>query len=206
MDERIERTNRPAARLGRVAFVVFDRMTTLDFLGVFDPVTRLRTMGFWPELTWDICALQPVVTDIAGLRVLADRVGEPLSSYDLLVVPGGYGTRALEQDQAFLAWLRTAEPVPYKAAVCTGSVLLGAAGFLRDRAATTHPSAYQELAPYCASVIDQRIVDTGEVVTAGGVTSSIDLGLYLVGKLAGPEIRQRIRQQMDYPYEWASSG
>jgi cyclohexyl-isocyanide hydratase len=141
--ENVENRERPGTRLGRVAFLVFDRMTTLDFLGVFDPLTRLRTMGFWPELAWDICALRPVVTDIAGLRLLPDRVGNPLDSYDLLVVPGGLGTRELEHDRTFIEWLQTSEPVPLKVSVCTGSVLLGAAGFLRGRAATTHPGAYE---------------------------------------------------------------
>ncbi|MCK5913732.1 MAG: DJ-1/PfpI family protein, partial [Desulfuromusa sp.] len=94
----------------------------------------------------------------------------------------------------------TAAPVPLKASVCSGSLLLGAAGFLRGKKATTHPKAYTELARYCAKVSKERIVDEGDVITARGVTSAIDLGLHLVERLAGKETRIEIARQMDYPY------
>ncbi|HEY9296019.1 MAG TPA: DJ-1/PfpI family protein, partial [Phormidium sp.] len=87
----------------------------------------------------------------------------------------------------------------YKVSVCTGSLLLGAAGFLAGKIATTHPNAFTELEKYCASVVDKRIVDEGEVITARGVTSSIDLGLYLCEKFCGYDVKEQIRQRMDYP-------
>jgi len=70
--------------------------------------------------------------------------------------------------------------------------------------ATTHPNAYKQLAPYCGEVVCERVVDDGGIITAGGVSSSIDLGLYLVEKLAGTDARKRIAAQMDYPYRWDS--
>ena len=164
-------------------------------------MTRLKSMGLMPELSWDVCARARRVTDDRGLTFTPDRVGEPLGDYDLLIVPGGFGTRALVDDAAFLGWLRTAAPCGLKASVCTGSLLLGAAGFLEGRRATTHPNAFGELERYCASVVDERVVDEGDVVTAGGVTSAIDLGLHLVERLAGRETRERIRAQMDYRAE-----
>lgn len=182
----------------RIAFVIYDGMTTLDFLGVYDAVTRLKTMGFQPDLAWEICARNAVVTDGSGLRLLATRVDEPLIGYDLIVVPGGGSARILQDDADFLAWLRTASDTPLKTSVCSGSLLLGAAGFLAGKRATSHRSAQGDLKPYCAEVLDARIVDEGAVVTARGVTSSIDLGLYLVERLAGAEIKERIRAQMDY--------
>ncbi len=84
--------------------------------------------------------------------------------------------------------------------MCTGALLLGAAGFLKGKTATTHPNAFRDLQKYCLSVVNQRVVDEGEVITARGVTSSIDLGLYLCEKLAGREAKEKIRKQMDYPY------
>src|SRR5262245_52681542 len=167
------------------AFLIFDRMTALDFVGVYDPLTRLRSMGILPDFSWRICALTAAVTDDRGLRFLPETVGEPLSSFDLVVVPGGYGTRVLKEDAVFLDWLRGAAAVPLKAAVCTGSLLFGAAGFLTGRAATTHPNALSELAPYCARLAEERVVDEGDVITAGGVTAALDLGLSLVERLAG---------------------
>ena len=82
--------------------------------------------------------------------------------------------------------------------VCSGSLLIGAAGLLIDKQATTHPSAYAELEPYCGEVLEQRIVDEGHIVTARGVCSAIDLGLYLCERYAGTIVKERIRVQMDY--------
>ena len=80
--------------------------------------------------------------------------------------------------------------------------MLGAAGFLRGKRATTHPGALRELEPYCDAIVMERVVDEGNVITAGGVSSSIDLGLHVVQRLAGTEARSRIAKQMDYPYQW----
>lgn len=183
----------------RIAFVLFPNLTALDLIGVYDPVTRLRSMGFQPDLAWDLCALTPEIADDRGLRLTPTRVGAPLTGYDLLIVPGGAGVRPLLADPAFVAWLRTAADVPLKASVCSGALLLGAAGFLTGRRAATHPRAHDDLAPFCAAVVGERVVDEGEVVTAGGVTAGIDLGLHLVARLAGADVRERIQRQMDYP-------
>jgi cyclohexyl-isocyanide hydratase len=186
----------------KTAFVIFDRMTALDLIGVYDSLTRLKSMNFVPEFNWRICAFTQEVSDDRSLRFVPDTVAESLGAYDIIVVPGGFGTRALQRDKAFTQWLRSAAPVKLKTSVCTGALLLGAAGFLAGKSATTHPNAFEELKPYCATVIvDRRIVDEGEVVTAQGVTASIDLGLHLVERIAGREARARIAKQMDYPYD-----
>lgn len=185
----------------KAAFVVFDNMTTLDFVGFYDAITRLKTMKFMEDFTWKICARTPQVRDDRGLRIAADAVGESLAGYDLLFIPGGFGTRPLQHDRTFIDWIATARDVPLKTSVCTGSLLLGAAGYLQGKRATTHPSAYQELEPYGATVVRKRIVDEDHIVTGGGVSTSIDLGLHLVERLAGAQARTRIAGQMDYPYQ-----
>jgi cyclohexyl-isocyanide hydratase len=182
----------------KIAFVIYDGMTTLDFIGVYDPLTRLKTMGFRADVEWDTCAVASPVLDVAGLSLQPSRVREPLGRYDMAVVPGGIGARRLVADAEFVEWLKTAAPCQWKVSVCTGALLLGAAGFLHGRTATTHPGAREELRPYVAAVSEARIVDEGDVITAGGVTASIDLGLYLCEKLAGKEVRERIQRQMDY--------
>jgi len=189
----------------KTAFVIFDRMTALDFIGAYDPLTRLKSMQIIPNFEWDVCAVAEQVADDKGMSFAPSVVAEPLSTYDLVVVPGGFGTRTLQHDKAFVDWLRTSQPVKLKASVCTGSLLLGAAGFLKGKRATTHPSAFEELKPYCAQVVDERVVDEGEIVTARGVTSAIDLGLYLVERLATAEARKRVAKQMDYPYVWQAA-
>ena len=190
----------------KTAFIIFDRMTALDFIGAYDPLTRLKSMQFIPDFEWDVCAFTEEVNDDKGMRFTPGVVAESLGKYDLIVVPGGFGTRTLQHDKAFVDWLRTSAPVKLKASVCTGSLLLGAAGFLKGRRATTHPSAFEELKPYCAQVVDERVVDEGEIITARGVTSAIDLGLYLVELLVSAEARRQVAKQMDYPYVWQAAG
>lgn len=186
----------------KAAFVVFDRMTSLDFIGFYDAVTRLKSMGIQDDFEWRVCSVTRQVVDDRGLRVEADSVNEPLAGYDMLFVPGGLGTRSLQHDRAFVEWIKGAAPAKLKVSVCTGALLLGAAGFLAGRRATTHPGALKELEPYCATVVRERIVDEGPVITAGGVATSIDAGLYVVQRLAGAEARSRVAAQMDYPYRW----
>jgi cyclohexyl-isocyanide hydratase len=184
----------------KAALIVFDDMTSLDFIGFYDPVTRLKTMKLLEDFEWRICARSAQVTDDRGLKIAADTVNEPLAGFDLLFIPGGFGTRPLQHDRAFVDWIGTAQNATLKTSVCTGALLLGAAGFLKGKRATTHPGAYKELEPYCAAVAAERIVDEGSVVTGGGVSTSIDLGLHIVQRLAGTDARTRIAKQMDYPY------
>ncbi|OLN22573.1 thiamine biosynthesis protein ThiJ [Domibacillus antri] len=180
-----------------IAFILFNGVTALDFVGVYDAVTRLKTMKFIPDLKWDLCAFTEEIVDGTGLIFTPARVKESLEPYDMVIVPGGFGTRTLVNDASFIDWLKTAENSKIKASVCTGSLLFGAAGFLEGKSATTHPNAFRELETYC-TVLDQRIVDEGDLITARGVSSSIDLGLYLCEKLAGFDAKEQIRKQMDY--------
>ena len=186
----------------KAALIVFDRMTSLDFIGFYDPITRLKSMKIIEDFEWRICSTSQRVVDDRGLRIEADAIAEPLDTYDMLFVPGGLGTRSLQYDSGFIEWLRTASGARLKVSVCTGALLLGAAGFLQGLRATTHPSARKELEPYCRAVVHDRVVDEGDIITAGGVSSAIDAGLYLVEKLAGADARDQIASQMDYPYRW----
>jgi cyclohexyl-isocyanide hydratase len=182
----------------KIAFVVYDGMTTLDFLGVFDAVTRLKSMGIRDDVSWAICARATEVSDREGLQIIPTQVNSQLDRFDMVVVPGGFAARKLATDARFCDWIRQAQNVQYKVSVCTGALLLAAAGLLNGRSATTHPTAYDELRQYGVNVVPDRIVDQGDVITARGVTASIDLGLYLCEKLAGKDAAERIRIQMDY--------
>lgn len=192
----------------KAALIVFDRMTYLDFVGFYDAVTRLKSMSIIPDFEWRICSNRKQIADDrgpSGMTMFADSVMEPLAGYDMLYVPGGMGTRALQHDAGFVEWIKSAAPVKLKVSVCTGALLLGAAGFLQGRRATTHPAALKELEPYCSNVLPDRIVDEGDVITGSGVATSLDLGLHVVEKLAGAEARDRIAKQMCYPYRWESN-
>lgn len=182
----------------KIAFIIFNGMTTLDFVGVYDAVTRLKTMRYIEDMSWDICSFTEAVKDLTGLQIVPTKVRQSLGDYDIIIVPGGFATRKLMDDAAYIEWIKTAAPVPLKTSVCTGSILLGAAGFLKDKKATTHQTSFELLKPFCATVVDEKVVDEGDVITARGVSSSIDLGLHLCERLAGKEVREQIRKQMDY--------
>lgn len=162
-------------------------------------------MGFVPDLRWDMCALEETIRDDRGLVMLANRVGGSLEDYDLIFIPGGMGTRTLQHDESFIRWVQTGAQATWKVSVCTGSLILGAAGWLETKQATTHPSAVAELAPYCSHVAKERIVEDGNIITGAGVASSIDLGLYMVELLTDADVRQKIATQMDYPYSYGKA-
>lgn len=181
----------------RIGFIIFDKMTLLDFIGFYDPITRLKTMRFINDLEWDICSFTEDVKDMTGIRIEPQKIRQSLSQYDMIFIPGGFGTRSLMNDKDFIEWIKTAKHCNLKTSVCTGSLIFGAAGFLENKTATTHPTAFEDLKKYCI-VKDKRIIDEGDIVTARGVSSSIDLGLYICEKLCGEQIRKKIQIQMDY--------
>jgi cyclohexyl-isocyanide hydratase len=182
-----------------IGFVIYDGLTALDFVGVHDPVTRLKTMGFTDDISWEICAIDERITATGDVTFEPTAVGGPLDRFDCIVVPGCIHVQSAVANDELIDWIATASGVDLLVAVCTGSVLLGAAGLLENTRATTHPMAYDLLSEYC-DVVDDRIVDTGDVVTARGVTSSIDLGLYLCERFTTEAVREEIATQMDYPY------
>lgn len=185
----------------KVALVLFNGVTFLDFVGFYDVIYRLNLFEETKGTTWDICGVTDEVTDELGMVVKVPHVNPDLSQYDMVFIPGGQGTRKLKEDQHFLDWIKTAEHVPYKISVCTGSLIWGAAGFLKDRKATTHPNEYELLEPYCKEVIHSRIVKDGNIITAGGVATSIDLGIYIIELFAGVDAANIVKRQLDYPYE-----
>lgn len=182
----------------KIAFIIFNGATWLDLIGCYEPITKLKSNHLLPNLGWDICSYTETNGDLFGLEIKPLKIKNSLADYDAIIVPGGMGTRQLQYDQGFIKWLQTASPVKYKISVCTGSLLLGAAGFLKDKIATTNFQEYEALSPYCRQVIHQRIVDDNNTITAGAVTASIDLGLYLCEIWAGKEASELIRKKIDY--------
>jgi transcriptional regulator GlxA family with amidase domain len=183
----------------RIAFLVFPRLTTLDLVGAYDALRRVATMGIDPEVTHRIIGTQAEIVDDTGLKLTPDGVFDDLSRFDFLYVPGGFGTRELVDDSRCIDYLRSWGPARPLAAVCTGALLLGRAGYLEGKPATTHHRAFELLRPYCRTVLtDRRVVDAGQVITAGGVSASLDLGLYLVEKFWGAPAREKIAAQMEY--------
>ncbi len=182
----------------KIAFIIYDMMTTLDFVGTYDPLTRLKTMGFINDLRYDVCSNKNKIISAEGLEITADKILNNLSQYDFIVVPGGEGVKYIAQDKEFIEWIKTAQDTTITS-VCGGSIILGLAELIKDKKATTHPLLMENLKKFTSKVTDKRIVEDGNIITARGVTSSIDLGLFLCEKIAGKEIRVKIQKQMDYP-------
>lgn len=183
----------------KIAYILFDGITLLDFIGIYDPISRLQSQKHLPELSWDLCGMQASIKDSFGLTIQVDQVQPDLSSYDMLIVPGGFGTRRLQKHPDFLSWMATAKDVAYKVSICTGSLLLGAAGFLQDKHATTHFNEYENLEGFAKKVHKNRIVKDGKTITAGAVASSLDLGLFICELLTDAETKEFVRKTMDYP-------
>ncbi len=155
-------------------------------------------MGFMPDLSYGICAREAEIHTWEGVLLRAEKINTNLSAYDYLILPGGNGIRNLLSDPKFLSWISVDPEHTCVAAVCGGVLLAGAAGLLKGKRATTHPEMKGFLKTMGVQVSDDRIVEDGNIITAGGVTASIDLGLYLCERIAGSVIRQKIQQQMDY--------
>lgn len=185
----------------KVAFILYPGLTLLDLVGVYDPISRLKRMNLLPDLSWDFCALDSSVQDGEGWHMQVTNHNANLGEYDVAIVPGARFEfiQAQINNTDFMQWLATIKQVKLIASVCTGSLLLGALGLLKGLEATTHPAFLDELAQYCQKVSEQRVVVANEnVITVGGVTSGIDLGLCLCEKFAGSAAKHEIANIMDY--------
>ncbi|TGN76329.1 DJ-1/PfpI family protein [Streptomyces bauhiniae] len=189
----------------QIAIVLYDRFTALDAVGPYEMLART------PEAETVFVAEQtgPVRTDTGRLALVADRSLAEVSSPDVLVVPGGPGQSALMEHGPLLDWLREADATTtWTTSVCTGSLLLGVAGLLDGRRATSHWLAVDQLKRFGAEPVKERVVTDGKYVTAAGVSAGIDMGLTLLGRLAGDEYAQAIQLGHEYdprpPYDAGS--
>lgn len=105
----------------KIAFVVFDGITWLDLVGVYEPVSKLKSLGYITDMTWDFCSFTQTAADYGGFRILPTKIKNDLGNYDVIIVPGGKGTRELMNDEGFMTWLRKASQVKQKVSVCTGN-------------------------------------------------------------------------------------
>ena len=182
----------------QIAVALYDRFTALDAVGPYEVLSRLPDS----TLTFVGHEVGPVRTDNERLAMYVDAAFEDIPEPDVFVVPGGWGTRALLDDERILSWIRHAhEHSQWTTSVCTGSLLLGAAGVLDGLPATSHWLELDALSDYGASPTGQRVVQHGKVITAAGVSSGIDMGLALVAKIAGDEFAKTIQLLIEYDPE-----
>jgi cyclohexyl-isocyanide hydratase len=177
-----------------IGFLVFDGLTNLDLAGPYEVLARL------PEASTFLVAktVLPVRSDV-GLMLTPDTTFENASAADVLVVPGGPGVNRLLDDQETLSYIKHAShEAKYITSVCTGALVLGAAGLLKGRKATTHWMAREFLASFGATPVVDRVVVDGPIITGGGVTAGIDFALELAMRIAGRATAEQIQLSLEY--------
>lgn len=184
------------------AIVLYDGFTALDAVGPYE------TLGRLPDSETVLVAERtgPVRNDNGNLALTADRTLADVPNPDVLVVPGGPGQTAQMDNKVLLDWIRTADATStWTTSVCTGSLLLAAAGLLEGRRATSHWLALEELRRFGVEPTGERVVTDGKYVTAAGVSSGIDMGLALLGRISGEFVAQAVQLGIEYdpqpPYD-----
>jgi putative intracellular protease/amidase len=179
----------------QIVIPIFDRITALDAVGPYEVLSRL------PDAEVVFAALEPGPqrTETRALALHADRALADVPAPQIVVVPGGFGTRELMHDERMLDWLRSAHATSdWTTSVCTGSLLLGAAGILRGLRATSHWLALEMLRDLGAEPTAERVVEQGKVITAAGVSAGIDMALHLAARVAGDDVAQAIQLGLEY--------
>ncbi|MBF6238796.1 DJ-1/PfpI family protein [Nocardia otitidiscaviarum] len=190
----------------RIGILLFNGVEELDFAGPWE------VLAFWtkmcPEDGWEVFTFSrhgESVECAKGLKVIPDYALDDAPPMDAVVFPGGKGTRWMLRDDAVLACVRRfRDKIPLITSVCTGSLVLAAAGLLHGRPATTHWLSLDVLAQLDPTIDvrrDERFVDDGDIITAAGVSAGIDMALYLVQRLAGKDRAQWVRRGIQYDPE-----
>ena len=178
-----------------IACLVFEGITALDIVGPYEVLARLPGA----EVRFVAKESGPIRTDNKVLGIVADHAIADVKSADVLVVPGGFATVNLEHDEGLLDWIRAIDATStWTTSVCTGSMLLAAAGLLEGKQATTHWASLERLREYGAIPTSERVVEQGKYVTAAGVSSGIDMALTLTARIAGDDIAQAIQLSIEY--------
>jgi putative intracellular protease/amidase len=179
----------------QIALLLFPGITPLDAVGPYEVLQRM------PETSIRFVAKEPgAMSDRdGGMQLVADASFDDVARADLLLVPGGFGTRALIDDVVTLDWIRSVDAATdWTTSVCTGSLLLAAAGLLDGRPATTHWLHRDLLRELGAVPTEQRVVTDGKYVTAAGVSAGIDMALELVARIHGADLAQSIQLAIEY--------
>ena len=179
----------------RIAIFLYDGMTALDAIGPYDVLRQLP--GAEVVFVGDTAGIKR--TEAQPLGLVADRAFADVTRADILVVPGGLGQERVMREPATLAWIRRIhETTTWTTSVCTGSLILAAAGLLRGLRATTHWAVLDELREFGATPVSERVVEQGKIITAAGVSAGIDMALRLVARITGDDVARGIQLGIEY--------
>lgn len=180
----------------KISILLYDGFTALDAVGPYEVLSRIPGAS----VTFVGKERGPIRTDTGMLSLSADKTLEEVTQTDILLVPGGLaGTYSAAKDEAILNWVRPIhQTTRWTTSVCTGAIILGAAGILDGLRATSHWYARKQLDQYGATYVPERFVEEGKIVTAAGVSAGIDMALWLSGKLLGRQLAQAIQLGIEY--------
>ncbi len=178
-----------------IVFLFYDGMTALDAIGPHEILSRLpgahvRRVAVRPG---------PVCADSAGLQLVAEEALSDVTSADVLVLPGGGNAEILPEGESILDWVRSVhETTRWTVSICTGSLILGAAGLLSGKVATTHWALLEHLRLWGAEPVSRRIVESGKIMMAAGVSAGIDMALALAAKISGVQVAHSLQLGIEY--------
>ena len=182
----------------RIAFLLFEGFDAMDVAGPYEVLRWLPNA----EVSFVAKTRGPIRSEGGGLAFVAPHTLTEIPNPDVIVVPGGEGELRLRDDAELGRWLRDAQARgAWTVSVCTGALLLGAAGLLRGKRATTHWLAFEELGQFGATAERARYVFDGKLVTAAGVSAGVDMALALAAKLRSTEVAQAIQLGIEYDPE-----
>ncbi len=193
-------------RKRNLAILLFEDVEVLDFAGPFEVFAVTSELNNYELFNvYLVAETQQTLKAVNGLRVVADYTLSDCPKPDILVVPGGVGSRRQMDHQRLIHWLKQiSKSTEHIMSICTGARLLAKAGLLDDLEITTHHEAYDELrqlVPTASVSKHKRFVDQGKILTAGGISAGIDSSLYLVSKLLGAEIARKTAIYMEYNWQ-----
>jgi transcriptional regulator GlxA family with amidase domain len=178
----------------QIAILLFDDITVLDAIGPYEVLSRIPGA----TVTW-VASMPGLKKAKGGLSLMADHHLDDAARPQIILVPGGSGVEEVMKDPSVIQWLRTAhETSLFTTAVCTGTLVLGAAGLLNGLKATTHWNYRERLTEFGAEAVSERVVRDGKIVTAAGVSAGIDMALRLVQWMAGDKAAQAIQLGIEY--------
>ena len=188
-----------------LAILIFDDAEVLDFCGPYEVFSVANSHSEGPAFNVFTVAQKTPITARNGLSVNPGHIVDDCPKPDILLVPGGIGSRREMQNDLLINWIQNAASnTELILSVCTGALILGKAGLLTDLDVTTHHVAYdllREIVPSCTVHEDKRYVDNGNIITSAGIAAGIDMSLNVVQRLLGPEVAKATARHMEYPWK-----
>lgn len=178
----------------KIAILLFDNFTALDVVGPYEVLSKVPNSRIY-----FVAETVGAYKDSKGLQIIADSSFDSLPTADIIVLPGGFGIDAILNNSRVINWVKGVHAQSkWTVSVCSGALLLGAAGLLKDCKATTHWNRKEQLAQYCSNITDDRYVVDGKIITSAGVSAGIDMALYLLSLVTNETYAKVVQLGMEY--------